>query len=258
MFSSLCISKVAKLAKNPDSTVTLKEKNALKKAKRKEIWARSCKHRKHLTFGLQQAIRCLEKNELCALLVCRDVSPFMMIEPLLPLCSSKRITAAAVHNLGSTLEAALNFKSCRALGFKNEVARDKLNVFHPLFELLKNKSVALPDVFERNTEDMPKLPIIPRSESTVSSSTISAPLSQPNYSHLYIKKCDVKPLNVPDEMEFLRLATDTNVDFEQANKRKRSESEFLSENLRCKKYKGMKFKQLKAVMAKDLGKKKKK
>lgn len=237
LFTSLQLSKPRRNALGDTSSMTIKEKNALKKKKFKEIWARSEEHRRHLTLGLPQAIRYLEKKELCALLVCRDISPFMIIDPVLTLCSSQVLCAAAIHNLGGTLQTTLNFKSCRALGFKKSVANDATNVFHKLYILLKEKASPLPIIFEpeQNIKEPHQVTTQVKSiTDAVKSSAVK------NYSHLYIKKKDVEPLVTNKSEEFLAIDLHPVV-----NKRKHEDDgeALLSGHLR-KKYRGMKFKQL--------------
>lgn len=232
----LNISKLKKVKLEMNSKLTWKEKNNLKRQQSKEIWDNCSCHRRHLVLGMSNALRSLEKDELCALLLCLDVSPKLMIDPFVPLCVTRKVPAAAVPKLGETLQRVLNFKSCKALGLKRSVAEDPSNVFYRLYELIQTTA---PRLIGTNIDAVELTHRIEAPSIDGTHRRPPPPVERPSdkdYTHLYVKKVDVKTVVVRAD-EFLSL------DMNETPEQNRLEADFISVN-RKRTYKEMKIKRV--------------
>lgn len=101
-----------KSAPPEDEKVTSAEKN-----KEENGWT-DLSVRRQLAIGINEVTKCLERNELELVLVCKSVKPSLMTEHLIPLSASRAVAACQVPRLSGTMSQTLGLKSVLALGFK--------------------------------------------------------------------------------------------------------------------------------------------
>ena len=72
----------------------------------------------HIVFGVNAATKCLERDQLDLVIVCRSAKPPILTGHLLTLAACRGVPALALSGLSETLSKMMKARAIIAVGFK--------------------------------------------------------------------------------------------------------------------------------------------